>query len=88
MCGVVELASRQITLNVSARVPERSHYCFTCPGCQDRVEKPADEHVIGLLAGNGIVNKTPWELADPPRRPARRPRPHRGRPDPLRPAAA
>lgn len=61
VCGPVDLTPRDITLNVSARCPSRSHYCFTCPRCHDRVEKPADERVIALLAGSGVVNKTPWE---------------------------
>jgi hypothetical protein len=69
VCGLVELSSRQITLNVSARMPERSHYCFTCPTCLDRVERPADDRIIALLAGSGIVNKTQWEPPNHPEEP-------------------
>lgn len=60
-CGEVELSPRDITLNVSARMPERSHYVFDCPVCKDRVEKPAGDDVIALLVHGGLVNKTPWE---------------------------
>jgi uncharacterized protein YlaI len=73
VCGEVEVAPRDLTLNVSARFPALSHYVFQCPTCQDRVEKPADEHVQNLLHGNGVVPKTAWE---PPVYPE-----HKSRPD-------
>ena len=68
-CGEVDLTPRDITLNVSVRTPDLSHYLFRCPTCRVVVQKPADENIIALLHGNGLVNKTPWELPQHPEDP-------------------
>lgn len=68
-CGNIELPARELTLNVSARFPALSHYVFQCPGCQDRIEKPADAEVVQILYGSGVVPKTAWE---PPTYPERK----------------
>jgi predicted RNA-binding Zn-ribbon protein involved in translation (DUF1610 family) len=60
-CGEQTLRPDDVTLNVSNRAPETSHYLFTCPGCRDTVTKPADPYVIGLLTSSGEVAKTYWE---------------------------
>lgn len=53
-CGNVYLTPQQVRLVVS-NVNERSHYSFTCPGCQDTVSKPANNEVIRLLRVGGVI---------------------------------
>ncbi len=53
LCGDIELHPRDVRLVVYTD-PTRSHYTFTCPGCHDQVEKPADPDVIALLRTGGV----------------------------------
>lgn len=57
-CGEVDLTPAQIVLTViradEAPVGPDSHYAFTCPGCTERVEKPADERIAHLLTTGGV----------------------------------
>ena len=54
MCGEVELRPPDLTLTVMPVAHLTSSYAFTCPGCQDVVRKPADEHVVQLLVSGGV----------------------------------
>jgi hypothetical protein len=53
-CGVVacrpkEFELRQIGMDVS--------YVFRCPKCKDLVQKPADDHAIAVLQGQGVKSR-------------------------------
>jgi hypothetical protein len=48
-CGEVDLSADQVWL-VVASVADRSHYRFTCAGCDRSVRRPADETVVALLS--------------------------------------
>jgi hypothetical protein len=66
-CGDVELTSSDITLRVCNDAP-RSYYAFTCPTCDDRVRKPADDHIVSLLMSGGVraeVWEVPAEVLEP-----------------------
>lgn len=53
--GEVTLSMSDVRLVVFAPpVEERSFYAFTCPACQTRWQKPADNHVVSLLMSGGI----------------------------------
>lgn len=52
-CGEVTLTSSDIELKVCSHAP-LSYYAFNCPKCQDRIQKPADDHVISLLMSGGV----------------------------------
>jgi hypothetical protein len=60
-CPEVELRPDAVTLNVSERRPDLSHYSFTCPACGQHVAKLADSRIINLLTAGGAVPKTRWE---------------------------
>ncbi len=57
-CGEVDLTPDQIRLTVVPSVADQvgpdSHYTFTCPSCEDRVDKPADERIARLLTTGGV----------------------------------
>ncbi|MDQ3645785.1 MAG: hypothetical protein M3345_02480 [Actinomycetota bacterium] len=53
-CGEVNLTADDIILRIGAAHAANS-YCFSCPGCQQFVEKPADERVVRLLLSGGVM---------------------------------
>ena len=59
-CGEVELTPADVTLMVCSHAP-LSYYAFQCPGCDEEVRKPADDHVISLLVSGGVPAQV-WEL--------------------------
>ena len=66
-CGDVELTVDQLTAIVCARTNESS-YAFQCPDCSVAVVKPAEAHVVDLLASAGVklsVIDLPAELDEP-----------------------
>src|SRR4051812_49563226 len=54
-CGEVDMGPESILLSVRSNGREGS-YRFTCPECDDAVEKRADRKIVALLvsAGGGI----------------------------------
>ena len=66
-CGDVELTVDQLTAIVCATTNEGS-YAFQCPDCHVAVVKPAEAHVVELLASAGVrlsVFELPAELEEP-----------------------
>lgn len=59
-CGEVELTSADVVLMVCSHAP-LSYYCFDCPACQDKIRKPADDHVVSLLVSGGVPAEV-WEI--------------------------
>lgn len=57
-CGEVDLTPEMIHLTVvrseDAAVGPDSYYSFRCPGCEDAVDKPADERIAHLLTTGGV----------------------------------
>jgi predicted RNA-binding Zn-ribbon protein involved in translation (DUF1610 family) len=49
-CGEVELAAEQMWL-VMTDPPDRTHFDFHCPACEEHVAQPADERLVDVLAG-------------------------------------
>jgi hypothetical protein len=65
-CGDVELTVDQLTAIVCATTNEGS-YAFQCPDCHMAVVKPAEAHVVELLASAGVrlsVFELPAELEE------------------------
>jgi len=65
-CGDVELGVDHLTAIVCATTNEGS-YAFQCPTCGAAVVKPAEAHVIDLLASAGVrlsVYELPAELEE------------------------
>jgi predicted RNA-binding Zn-ribbon protein involved in translation (DUF1610 family) len=52
-CGEVDMGPESILLSVRANGREGS-YRFTCPGCDDAVEKRADRKIVALLVSAGV----------------------------------
>lgn len=52
-CGEVEMGAQAILLSVREEEGEGT-YSFTCPVCDDTVEKPADRKVVMLLLSAGV----------------------------------
>ena len=66
-CGEIELTPADVALMVCSHAP-LSYYAFSCPGCQDEVRKPADDHVVSLLVSGGVpasVWDVPGEALEP-----------------------
>lgn len=59
-CGPVECTAKIFELAVSER-PEASWYAFTCPSCNQRVQKHAEERVVELLIAEGVTPTT-WTV--------------------------
>ncbi len=59
-CGEVDLTPADMSLMVCSHAP-LSYYAFSCPGCQQEVRKPADDHVVSLLVSGG-VDAHVWEV--------------------------
>jgi hypothetical protein len=47
-CGDTDLADDQLWLVLTGR-PERDHYAFRCPGCDDLVRRPANAVTVRVL---------------------------------------
>lgn len=52
-CGEVEMGAQAILLNVRESDGEGT-YSFSCPVCDETVEKPADRKVVMLLLSAGV----------------------------------
>ncbi len=52
-CGEVEMTGDDIELMVCPSAP-LSYYAFVCPGCLDKIRKPADDHIVSLLISGGV----------------------------------
>ncbi len=66
-CGEVDLSAEEIVLRIGADRSGNS-YGFSCPGCGDFVEKPADDRVVRLLLSGGViptVDHVPAEVLEP-----------------------
>ncbi len=67
-CGDVELTTRDVTVRVCAD-DDTGAYTFGCPVCRMTVLKPAEPHVVDLLAASGVrvvVWTLPLELRERP----------------------
>jgi hypothetical protein len=53
-CGEVDLTADAILLRIGATQAVNT-YGFTCPGCSQFVEKPADDRIVRLLLSGGVV---------------------------------
>jgi predicted RNA-binding Zn-ribbon protein involved in translation (DUF1610 family) len=49
-CGQVELVPQQMWLVVTDP-PDRTHFDFHCPACEQHIARPADSETITLLSG-------------------------------------
>ncbi|HTG46724.1 MAG TPA: hypothetical protein VK646_03620 [Actinomycetota bacterium] len=52
-CGEVDMGPEAISLSVRSNGHEGS-YRFTCPSCEDDVEKRADRKILALLVSAGV----------------------------------
>jgi predicted RNA-binding Zn-ribbon protein involved in translation (DUF1610 family) len=52
-CGEVDMGPEAISLSVRSSGKEGS-YRFTCPRCDDSVEKRADRKIVALLVSAGV----------------------------------
>lgn len=52
-CGDVDLQPSTITLTICSYRPW-SYYSFSCPRCQQGIDKAANETVLALLRGGGV----------------------------------
>jgi len=52
-CGEVDMGPESILLSVRSNGREGS-YRFTCPECEDAVEKRADRKIVALLVSAGV----------------------------------
>jgi hypothetical protein len=52
-CGEVDMGPDAISLSVRSNGREGS-YRFTCPSCEDAVEKRADRKIVALLVSAGV----------------------------------
>lgn len=59
-CGDVELTTRDVQVRVCAD-DNTGTYVFQCPTCRTRVAKPAQPHIVDLLAASG-VRVTVWVM--------------------------
>ncbi|MBA2724435.1 MAG: hypothetical protein H0U53_00450 [Actinobacteria bacterium] len=53
-CGEISLTVDDIILRIGV-VSKGSSYGFDCPGCEEFVQKPADERVVRLLLSGGVM---------------------------------
>src|SRR4051812_50074872 len=81
-CGEVDMGPESILLSVRSNGREGS-YRFTCPECDDAVEKRADRKIVALLvsAGGGIHPEEEKGQKDPQRFDIESPPPPGPRPD-------
>lgn len=59
-CGDVDLHSSEVTLTICSFRPW-SFYSFTCPRCEQRIEKSATEQVAMMLM-SGAVRTAQWHV--------------------------
>jgi hypothetical protein len=52
-CGEVDMGPEAISLSVRSNGREGA-YRFTCPSCEDDVEKRADRKIVALLVSAGV----------------------------------
>ncbi len=72
-CGEVDLAADDILLRISGSSSAGNSYGFSCPTCQEFVQKPADERVVRLLLSGGVIPvpvHVPAEVLEPKTGPA------------------
>jgi hypothetical protein len=53
-CGEVDLNAGDILLRIGGQTSSNS-YGFSCPGCAEFVEKPADDRIVRLLLSGGVI---------------------------------
>ncbi|MDZ7577747.1 MAG: hypothetical protein U0904_06190 [Candidatus Nanopelagicales bacterium] len=53
-CGDIDLKPRDIHVTV-AQAAGWATYSFRCPACDDQISKSADDEVVALLKGAGVV---------------------------------
>ena len=53
-CGEIDLTADQILLRIGNATTSNT-YAFTCPGCGEFREKPADERIVRLLLSGGVM---------------------------------
>jgi endogenous inhibitor of DNA gyrase (YacG/DUF329 family) len=67
-CGDVELTTNDVVLRICGD-DNSGTYTFTCPVCEASVVKPAEQHILDLLAASGVrvvVWTLPAELSERP----------------------
>jgi predicted RNA-binding Zn-ribbon protein involved in translation (DUF1610 family) len=64
-CGEVDMGPEAISLSVRSNGREGS-YRFTCPSCEDAVEKRADRKIVALLVSAGVDVDAPTEAPPHP----------------------
>jgi hypothetical protein len=65
-CGEVDMGPEAISLAVRSNGREGS-YRFTCPSCEDDVEKRADRKIVALLVSAGVdINHSEMEAGFAP----------------------
>jgi predicted RNA-binding Zn-ribbon protein involved in translation (DUF1610 family) len=65
-CGEVDMGPDAISLSVRSNGREGS-YRFTCPSCEDDVEKRADRKIVALLVSAGVdIEPTDEQDGGPP----------------------
>lgn len=64
VCGDVDLTPHDVRLTV-AESAGWATYTFRCSGCNDDIEKPADDEVVALLSSAGVVvDRVPAEALE------------------------
>lgn len=64
VCGDVDLTPNDVRLTV-AETAGWATYTFRCSGCNEDIEKPADEEVVALLSSAGVaVDRVPAEALE------------------------
>ena len=53
-CGEIDLTADDILLRIGS-VKTSNTYGFSCPDCNEFVEKPADERIVRLLLSGGVM---------------------------------
>lgn len=53
-CGEVSLTPDDLELWIFPDEADADFYAFDCPDCEQRVEKPADARIVGLLRTGGV----------------------------------
>ncbi len=67
-CGDVQLRIDDLTVRVCDDHKSPSAYRFTCPGCEQTVEREASPRIVELLVSAGAPHETwnwPAELTEP-----------------------
>lgn len=65
ICGDVDLTPADVRLTVASAAGWAT-YTFKCGGCEDFIEKNADDEVVALLSSAGVsVDHVPGEAFEP-----------------------